>query len=160
MTIVDKLAATITAANIGVREDIPLPFVYADLDTQNILLDNVGAPFAACAPLASGAVADEHNRFHEQATFEVFFGDLMEQALPDYNARTNEQIIDTCKRRAFKWLASITPASGLRVAQVNSVSRAYMQFDAIVTGFMVNVTLEEVDGYGFCDYTPAPAPEE
>ena len=149
-TIVDKLARTIERKelNNGIE---PLPFVYADLDTQNILLDNIGAPFAAAAPLNSGAVTDEHGRYHERATFEIYFGDLMAQALPDYAARENERIIDICKRRAYKWLAELKPASGLRLVSVNSAQRAYMQFDAITTGYLVNVTLEEVEGYGACE---------
>ena len=159
-TIVDKIALTIRDAQIGKDDQTPLPFIYADLDTQNILLDNVGVPFAACAPLSSGMVSDTHNRFHERATFEVFFGDLMEQDLADYDAVANEHIIDTCKRRAFKWLASIRPASGVQLISINSAQRAYLQFDSIVTGYLVNVTLEEMDGLGLCDYTPEHVPTE
>ena len=149
-TIIDKLARTIERKelNDGVNN---LPFIYADLDTQNILIDNTGVPFAAAAPLSSGMVTDEHGFYHERATFEVFFGDLMAQSLPDYNARENERIIDTCKRRAFAWLASLLPANELRLVSINSATRTYMQFDAIVTGYLVNVTIEEVQGYGRCE---------
>lgn len=150
-TIVDKIAATIERPEFGKGGITPLPFVYADLDTQNILLDNVGVPFAAAAPLASGAVTDKHGRYHERATFEVFFGDKMAQALPDYCARANEHIIDECKVRAFAWLASLQRNAELRLISVNSAQRAYMQFDAIVTGYLVNVTIEEKQGYNMCD---------
>ena len=149
-TIIDKLARTIERKELN-NGIVPLPFIYVDLDTQNIILDNTGAPFAACAPLYSGMVADEHGLYHERATFEVFFGDLMEQSLSDYDARENERIIDECKRRAFKWLSDLHPANELRLVSVNSATRAYMQFDAIVTGFLVNVTIEEVAGYGKCE---------
>ena len=149
-TIVDKIAATIERPELGKGGITQLPFVYADLDTQNIVLDNVGAPFAAVAPLDSAAVIDDHGRYHEQATFEVFFGDLMRQSLPDYSARANEQIIDECKRRALKWLAGLVPSSELKLVSINSARRAYMQFDAIVTGYLLNVTLYEIEGYGKC----------
>ena len=149
-TIVDKLARTLERQELGKGGITPLPFVYADLDTQNIVLDNVGAPFAAVAPVSSSTVIDDHGRYHEQATFEVYFGDLMCQSLPDYNARENERIIDECKQRALKWLAGLLPTKELRLESVNSAQRAYMQFDAITTGFLLNVTLYEVEGYGKC----------
>lgn len=149
-TIIDKLARTIERKelNDGIT---PLPFVYADLDTQNIIIDNVGAPFAAVAPLSSGVAVDEHDRFRERTTFEVFFGDLMCQPMSDYNARENERILDTCKRRAFKWLASLAPSDEIQLVSVNSLSRAYLQFDAVVTGFIVNITIDELESYGKCE---------
>lgn len=150
-TIVDKLARTIERPELGKGGITKLPFVYADLDTQNIIIDSVGVPFAAAAPLASGSVVDDHGRYHEQATFEVFFGDKMTQSMPDYCARENEHIIDTCKRRAFAWLASLKGNKDLRLVSVNSAQRAYMQFDAIVTGYLISVTIEETQGYGLCD---------
>lgn len=149
-TIVDKLALSIERKELGKGGISPLPFVYADLDTQNILLDNIGAPFAACAPLASGMVEAEHGGYRERATFEIYFGDMMCQSLPDYNARENERIIDECKQRAFKWLASLQANKDIRLIQVNSASRSYMQFDAITTGYLVNVTIEERHTYGMC----------
>lgn len=149
-TIVDKLARTIERKELN-NGIVPLPFIYADLDTQNILIDHTGVPFAACAPLGTSMVADEHGLWHERATFEVFFGDLMEQSLADYDAVENERKIDDCKRRAFKWLSDLSPADELRLISVNSATRAYMQFDAITTGYLVNVTLEEVAGYGKCE---------
>ena len=149
-TIIDKLARTIERVELGKDGVTPLPFIYADLDTQNILIDNTGVPFAACAPLDSGMVQDEHNQYHERATFEVFFGDLMAQSLPDYNAKENERIIDECKMRAYKWLAGLTPAGEIRLISVNSARRTYLQFDSIVTGYLLNITIEETTGYGKC----------
>lgn len=149
-TIVDKLKRTLNRKELNDGEN-KLPFVYADVDTQNIIIDNTGVPFAAVAPLASGAITDEHGRYHERATFEVFFGDKMEQSLPDYDAEANERIIDQCKRRAMVWLASLTPANELRLVSINSAQRAYLRFDAIVTGYLVSVTLDEVSSYGRCD---------
>lgn len=149
-TIVDKLARTIERAELNGGRT-PLPFLYADLDTQNILIDHITPPFAAAATLSSGTVQDEHGNYHERATFEVLFGDVMTEPLSDYDARENERILDDCKRRAFKWLADLQPANEIRLVSVNSAQRVYLQFDAIVTGFMLNVTIEEVEGYGRCE---------
>lgn len=150
-TIVDKLARTIERVELGKGGIKKLPFVYADLDTQNILIDNIEPPFAACAPLSSGVVSGEHGRYYEQATFEVFFGDLMCQSSSDYNARENERIIDECKQRALAWLASLNGNKELELISINNVRRTYMQFDAIVTGYMLSVTLQEKEGYGLCN---------
>ena len=150
-TIIDKLARTIEREELG-RDGRKLPFLYADIDTQNILVDRVQPPFAAAAPLASGTAVDERNRYHERATFEVFFGDVMAQSLPDYDAKENERIIDECKVRAFAWLASLHGNRELRLMSVNSAQRMYLRFDAIVTGYMLNVTIEELEGYDTCNY--------
>ena len=150
-TIVDKLARTLERVELGKGGIKPLPFIYADLDTQNIVIDNIEPPFAAVAPLSTGVVAGEHGRYYEQATFEVFFGDLMCQSLSDYNARENERIIDACKQRALAWLASLQGNNELQLVSVNNVRRTYMQFDAIVTGYMLSVTIKEREGYGLCN---------
>ena len=146
-TIVDKLKRTLNRVELGKDGVNPLPFIYADLDTQNILIDTIVPPFAAVAPLYSGTVTDEHGRYHERATFEVFFGDVMAQSLPDYDAVENERIIDMCKGRALSWLASLTHGTEIKLVSVNSARRTYMQFDAIVTGYLVNVTVDELQGY-------------
>lgn len=148
-TIIDKLARSIARKELNEGGLHPLPFIYADLNTQNIVLDQIEPPFAAVAPLSSGTVQDEHGRYHERATFEVYFGDLMRQSLPDYDAVENERIIDECKQRALKWLASF-PTPDLRLVSVNSARRVYLQFDAIATGYMLDVTIEEKEGYGRC----------
>lgn len=150
-TIVDKIARSIERNELGKGGLSPLPFIYADIDMQNVLLDGIVPPFAACAPLSSGMVNDDHGRYQEQATFEVFFGDLMCQSSPDYNARENERIIDDCKIRAFAWLASLAMNTELQLVSVNSATRTHLQFDAFVTGYMVNVTIREKQAYGRCD---------
>lgn len=147
-TIIDKIARTIERKELGKGGVEPLPFIYADADVQNILLDNITPPFAACVPLASGMVTDDHGNYHEQATFAVLFGDLMCDPTPDYNARENERIIDECKQRAFRWLHDLVPSDELELVSVNGAERAYLERDSIVTGFVVNVTIKELQGYG------------
>ena len=147
-TIIDKIARTIERKELGKGGVEPLPFIYADADVQNILLDNIKPPFAACVPLASGMVTDDHGNYHEQATFAVLFGDLMRDPTPDYNARENERIIDECKQRAFRWLHDLVPSNELELVSVNGAERAYLERDSIITGFVVNVTIKELQGYG------------
>ena len=150
-TIIDKLARTLERKELGKGGVTALPFLYADKGMQNVMLDNVLPPFAACVPIASGAVSDERNTYREQITISVWFGDAMCGAFPDYDARENERIIDECKHRAFKWLASLYGNSELELVSVNGSDRFYLEADACMTGYVVNVTLKEIEGTGRCD---------
>ena len=148
-TIVDKIAKTIERVELG-KNDKKLPFIYADLHTQNILLDNIEPPYAISVLLESGAVKDEHNNYHEQATLEVYFADLMRDDTGDLRARRNEHIIDECKQRAYKWLASLVNNPDLQLVSINGATRSYWKFDVQTTGYSVSVTLKELQGYGRC----------
>lgn len=152
-TIIDKLARTIARKelNDGINA---LPFVYADADIQNIVLDTIQPPFAAIIPLSSGLVETEHGQYNERATIAVWFGDVMCQPMTDYDAVENERIIDGCKHRAFLWLASLapSPASELRLVSVNAAERAYLERDSCFTGYIVSVTIDELESVGQCQW--------
>lgn len=153
-TIIDKLAATIERKELGV-DDKPLPFVYADEGLQNIILEGVEMPFAACVPISSSAVVADDGQYHERITVAVFFGDLMLETATDYDGIENERIIDTCKKRAFMWLTSlnlIDVSSELRLIRVTTAERGYLRLDGNYTGFAVVATLEEISGVGMCDW--------
>lgn len=151
-TIIDKIARTIERKELGKGGITPLPFVYADRDIQNIILDTLQPPFAAAVPLSSGTAADQRGMYHDQVTLAVFFGDLMKNDTADYNARKNERIIDECKRRCFMWLASLQNNNEIELISVNGAERWYLQNDVVATGYVVNVTIKEVEGYGKCDW--------
>lgn len=153
-TIIDKLAATIERKELGV-DDKPLSFVYADEGLQNIILEGVEMPFAACVPIASSAVVADDGQYHERITVAVFFGDLMTESGTDYDGIENERIIDTCKKRAFLWLTSLnlqSVGSELRLIRVTTSERGYLRLDGNYTGFAVVATLEEISGVGMCDW--------
>lgn len=149
-TIVDKLADTINALPLEKGQKHKMPFVYEDADVQNIKFDQIEPPLVACVPITSAAVTDERGNYHERITIAIWFADKMCEPTPDYNAVMNERIIDKCKRRAFKWCASMFPKRELELVSVNGGDRAYLETDAMLTGYMLNVTLEEVDGIGKC----------
>lgn len=151
-TIIDKIARTIERKELGKGGITPLPFVYADLGMQNVVFDNIEPPFAAAVPLATGTAEDERGMYHEEVTLAVFFGDIMCQQEVDFDARHNERIIDECKQRAFQWLSSLVPTKEIELVSVNQCERAYQRADAIVTGYVVSVTLREVQGYGRCGF--------
>lgn len=150
-TIVDKLQRSLSDPRFGKGGIHPLPFVYADQEIQNITLDAVEPPFVAVVPLSSGMANDEHGLYYDQVTLAVFFGDVMAQAMGDYDAVENERTIDDCKRRAFMWLYSLNSNRELQLISVNGAERWYLEGDQVTTGYVVNVTLKELEGYGACD---------
>lgn len=148
-TIIDKLADTIAALPLdGLKH--PMPFVYEDADVQNMVFDQIEPPLVACVPITSAAIQDERGFYHERITLALWFADRMCENAPDYDARANEHVIDACKRRAFQWCASMYPKGELELVSVNGSERAYLEQDAMLTGYMLNVTIEEVEGIGKC----------
>ena len=69
----------------------------------------------------------------------------------DFNAIENEQIIDRMKVKAYKWLQSLRLSTDLNVVSINSTQRLYDTTTDVLTGYAVNITIEEVDGIGACD---------
>lgn len=150
-TIIDKIARTITRPELGKGGVTPLPFVYATLDAQNIVLDNVKPPFCAAVPLESSTVQDERGSYHDQVTIALFFGDYMEQAEPEFCAIENERIIDECKRRALIWLSTLDNNAEIQLVTINGAAREYLRNDSVLTGYTLNVTIKEIQGYGRCN---------
>ena len=152
MTIIDKLKASIEALEVEQGSNTHMPFVYAPAEVQNIVLDGMQPPFVVCMPIESAAVEDTGGTIRERITIAVWFADLMcENVAGDYDALENEQIIDRCKRRAFRWAASLSPAKDLRLVSLNGSMRAYLERDAFLTGYMLNATIEEMDGVSRCN---------
>lgn len=145
-TIVDKLRRSLECVKNEAGQT--LPFVYEDKDIQNILTQKLPAPLVLCVPIVSSAVTSANGLVHERITLAVWFADNMLQGSGDFCAVENERIIDDCKQRAFKWVASLTPANELKLISINGAERAYLEMDDNLTGYMLNVTLEEMQGYG------------
>lgn len=142
MTIIDKIKASVEA--------IDLPFNYASAEGLNIMLDNADFPCALMMLIETGAIEDENGRYHERITFVLSFAELTEF---DFDSLENEVIIDRCKQRAFEWLTSLRRNDDFINVVVNSTTRDYLDYDAIITGYGVNITLTEAVGYGVCDFT-------
>lgn len=141
MSIIDKLKASVETST-------GLPFVYGAQGDINRALDVTDMPCVFAYLADQSAVTDENGIIRERMTMLLFFCDLTQF---DFESLENERILDNCKKRAFKWLASMRIPDTLRLVSVNGTSRVYEEFDAIVTAFAVNVTFDEVDGISRCD---------
>lgn len=143
MNIIEKIKESIEGAT-GVR------FIYHAAGELEVELMSVEKfPIAYAHLLQSGSVSDTLGEYHERVTMAVIFAQPTEY---DFNSIENEDKIDACKVFAFNWLYALRSSQTLRLVSVNSTDRLYDTTAEVLTGFALNVTLEEIKGYGACDY--------
>lgn len=142
MTIIDKIIASIQAVHGS-----SFPVYYHDELTLNVMADRMTFPCAYVQLITQGNVVNQSGQLREAVTAAVFFVNLSEF---DFDAIANEVIIDECKQRAFQWLDAMPLDEWLTLEGVETTSRVYQQFDAIVTGFAARVRLSEIVGWTNC----------
>lgn len=143
MTIIDKLKKTIEACKV--------PFLYHAVGDMNTMLDDVDIHekiVSISFPLSTSTPTDEMGVVRERANFAVSF---VTEGTADANSLKNEERIDRCKQKAFEWLTRLKRDSDLILVSANRAERIYDRFDCEVTGYMVEVTIEEMDGIAACD---------
>lgn len=152
MSIIDKL-------KLNVETTTGLPFVYGAQGDVNRALDYTALPCVFAYLIDTSAVEDVNGLCHERLTLALFF---VNKTTFDFEGVENEGIIDGMKRRAFAWYANARTWDTLRLIGVNSALRVYDEIaDATITGYALNVTIEEVEGVGRCNAPqPDPKPEE
>lgn len=142
MTIIEKIKQSVEGAT-------GMPFLYHAAGELNELIARCGElPVAYSFLIDSGTIDDVNGRYHERVTIAVMFCDKTEF---DFNALENEQIIDRMKVKAYKWMQSLRMSNALRVISVNNTQRLYDNTTDILTGFAVNITLEDIAGVGECE---------
>lgn len=142
MTIIEKIKQSVEGAT-------GMPFLYHAAGELNELIARCGElPVAYSFLIDSGTIDDVNGRYHERVTIAVMFCDKTEF---DFNASENEQIIDRMKVKAYKWMQSLRMSNALRVVSVNNTQRLYDNTTDILTGFAVNITLEDITGVGDCE---------
>ena len=143
MTIIEKIKESVEGATA-------LGFLYHAAGEINELIARAESlPVAFAFLLDSGTIEDVNGMYHERVTLAVIFADKTQF---DFNALENEQIINEMKIKAFRWLQSLRLSDTLRVVSINSTQRLYDTTTDILTGYAVNITLEEVQGYGVCNF--------
>lgn len=143
MTIIEKIKRSVEAAT-------GLPFLYHAAGEINELIARAGElPVAFAFLLDNGTIEDVNGMYHERVTFAVMFADKTEF---DFNALENEQIIDRMKIKAYRWLQSLRTSNELNVIAINSTQRLYDTTTDILTGYAVNITIEEMSGVSACDF--------
>lgn len=142
MTIIEKIKQSVEGAT-------ETPFLYHAAGELNELIARCNTfPIAYSFLIDSGTIDDVNGRYHERVTLAIMFCDKTEF---DFNAVENEQIIDRMKLKAYKWLQSLRMSNALRIISVNNTQRLYDNTTDILTGFAVNITIEDVAGVGECE---------
>lgn len=142
MTIIEKIKQSVEGAT-------GMPFLYHAAGELNEIVARCGElPVAYSFLIDSGTIDDLNGRYHERVTLAVMFCDKTEF---DFNALENEKIIDRMKVKAYKWMQSLRMSNALRVISVNNTQRLYDNTTDILTGFAVNITIEDVAGVGECE---------
>lgn len=132
MTIVDKIKKSVTTAT-------QVPVYYQSIEQINALLDQAQFPCAYLFLLEQGRMTED---FREIVDVQVFF---VQPTGYDYVAVENEKLIDEMKQTAIKWLSNLNQDELFRLNAVTSTNRVYDQFDVVLTGYSVSVTLEETE---------------
>ena len=143
----------ITKIKNSVQASTGESFYYGATQEINRVLDGAALPCSVMYLLQQGQITDENGFIHERLTAVVFF---INKTQFDPDSIDNEDIIDTEKKKAFGWVSRLRLNDNLKLISVNSSERVYDEFDSIVTGYAVNVTIEEVSGIGLCN-APDPA---
>lgn len=142
MTIIEKIKQSVEGAT-------GMPFLYHAAGELNELIARCSElPVAYSFLIDSGTIDDVNGRYHERVTLAVMFCDKTDF---DFNALENEQIIDRMKAKAYKWLQSLRMSNALRIVAVNNTQRLYDDTTDVLTGFAVNITLEDIAGAGECE---------
>lgn len=153
VTIVEKIKASIQNSVFVPRQETvngqvvtvydPLPVYYHDEPTLNLLTSRMSFPCALLQLLSSGRIDRTGPQQREAVTAAVFF---VEPSQFDFDAEDNEVIIQRCKERATKWIASLNAGGYLEAVGTVRTSRVYDRYDDILTGFGVSVELLELNG--------------
>ena len=142
MTIIEKIKQSVEGAT-------GMPFLYHAAGELNELIARCKElPVAYSFLIDSGTIDDVNGRYHERVTLAVMFCDKTEF---DFNALENEQIIDRMKVKAYKWMQSLRMSNVLRVVSINNTQRLYDNTTDILTGFAVNITIDDIAGAGECE---------
>lgn len=133
----------------NVEDAACVPFFYGSRGDINRILDRAPLPCAFAYLLESGTTDDTNGICRERLTFALFFIDKTDF---DFEAIENEDIIDECKKRAFYWYTKNRIFSDFQNVRINNTSRLYDEIaDATVTGYALNVTMDEAEGVGTCN---------
>lgn len=146
MSVIDKLKE-------NVERLTGMPFVYGSSGDINTALDQTPLPCVFAYLLSGGSVNDENGMLHERVQLAVFF---VNKTVFDFEGVENEQIIDDMKRRAFGWYTLNRNNDALNFGTIARSQRVYDRItDAIVTGYAIEVAIEERECVGACN---APEP--
>lgn len=134
----------ITKIKNSIEENTKLTCLYDDIGNINRRLDYQDYPLCFFTLINRGGLISLNGIYREIANVVIFF---VNTSTFDFESLENEQIIESCKSIALKWLDSL-PRNGVLRATVLDTSRVYNYSDSILTGYCLNLRIEELEGEG------------
>lgn len=144
MAIVSKIIQAVEAAS-GLR------CYYDNVEGLNVLLDNVEFPCVYMELLQNSQVENDNGNWVERADVAIVVCDKTDF---DADAGENEQIIERCKNTAVQIAQMLGTTGEVALQSINSGRRFYQEFDVILTGYAINLNVQEVYGVTGCDIEP------
>lgn len=143
MTIVNKIKKLFD-------ESTGLTLLYNNEEMVNLLIEDNPLPIGIWYLLQDGQiVADSASGvLRERVQARIYVGDKCENL--DFNGIANEAIIEECRDILFRFINSLRLSKELRLESINTSRRFYLETDTIITGYMVDLTISEVNGYLEC----------
>lgn len=126
-------------------------FYYNDGNGLNVDLDYAAYPCAFAQLIEAGTLQDGVGMYHERVAIGIYFANT---AAVDLEPIPNERILTELKKSALVWLASLNANDKLKLVEVRGTDRVYIKsddYDVRLTAYVLQVTLEEVQGFGVCD---------
>ena len=121
-----------------------LTCLYDSTGDINRLLDYQDYPLAFFTLINTGGLITINNVYREIANVAVFF---VNTSTFDFDSIENEAIIENCKVLALTWLDSLK-WGGVLKAEVLDTNRVYNYADSILTGYVLNLRITELEGEG------------
>ena len=145
MTIVNKIKKLF-------EESTGLTLLYNNEAMVNLLIEDNPLPIGIWYLLQDGQiVADSASGvLRERVQARIYVGDKCENL--DFNGIENEAIIEGCRDILFRFVNSLRLSRELRLESINTYTsrRFYLETDTIITGYMVDLTISEVNGFFDC----------
>ena len=136
MSIVNKIKTSVQTIT-------GLPCYYDDSGRLNMKLDYLEYPLAFFTLINNGNLNTTNAHYRERVDIAMFF---IKPTTFDFESLENEQIIEECKGYALKWLQGLRLQRDLIPLYVLNTTRVYNYADTILTGYAINIRLEETIG--------------
>ena len=136
MSIVNKIKSSVQSIT-------GLPCYYDDSGRLNMRLDYLEYPLAFFTLINNGNLNTTNAHYRERVDVAMFF---IKPTTYDFESLENEAIIEECKGYALKWLQGLRLQRDLIPLYVLNTTRVYNYADTILTGYAINIRLEETLG--------------
>lgn len=142
MSIVEKIRNSVESAT-------GLKCLYQSPEQLNRIWDNTDFPCAYFFLLGVGNAEISGITFKERVSVVMFFVDKAEY---DARAVDLERIIQKQIGNAHKWVRNLLSSKTLRmIGAIERTQRVYEEGDVILTGYAIQVTVQERQGSVICD---------